>query len=251
MDWDKSALSRIENGGRRPGVEDLALLLGMYRVKGELRNELLAMARASEEPDWWWHGDNGLPRSVRALVSYESEAVRLTDWAPMLVPGLLQTPEYARSWMLADGVQPDSVDVRIAARMNRQRTIAGKAGYSAYLGEAALRALVGSAGTMATQLARIRAVAERPNVSIRVVPSTRFPHRAQLGSFHALEFSAAPPVVLVELIRTSVFMNEAQQTEPYLELADQLAAVALSETESRNLIARTQEWWSAKPLQSQ
>lgn len=240
MEWDKSALSRVENGSRRPSVEDLALLLGTYRVAGRLRNELLAMARGSDEPDWWWHGDSGLPRSVTALVSYESEAARVVDWAPMLIPGLLQTRDYARAWMLADRVDVSGVNARLTARMKRQRMLDHGFSYRAYLGEAALRTSVGDPAILAAQLAKLRSMSTRPNVSIRLVPIGLYPQRAQLGGFHALEFSAASPMVLVELIRTSVFMNEADQTDPYLELADELAAVALTESETTDLITRAQ-----------
>jgi predicted nucleic acid-binding protein len=80
-------------------------------------------------------------------------------------------------------------------------------------------------------------------VSVRVVPNDAGPHRGQLGAFLAMEFLGASPVVLVELLRSSVFMDEDWQTGAYLETVPRLSAVALSETESARLITGIQARW--------
>lgn len=244
--WDKSTLSRIENGGRQPAIEEVAQLLGVYRVTGELRDEVLQMARAVDEPGWWEHGNRGLPRSTTALASYEAEATRITDWAPLIMPGLLQTPDYAREWLLADGIEPEAAALRVDARMDRQRILSRQLRYTAFVGESALRTPVGGGETMARQLAALREAGSRQNMSVRVVPSHVGPHRGQIGVFHALEFAVTPPVVLIELLRSSLFMDEPWQTEPYLETVAQLGGVALGETESTRLITRMQARWSER-----
>jgi transcriptional regulator with XRE-family HTH domain len=149
IDWDKSTLSRLETGKRNMTVEEVAQLLGVYRVRGQLRDDLLATARTMDEPGWWEQGLWGLPKESATLADYESEAIRITDWAPLLVPGLLQTREYATAWMLADGIPVNAVEVRATARIRRQRILDSGVQYRAFVGEAALRAPVGNAATSA------------------------------------------------------------------------------------------------------
>lgn len=146
--------------------------------------------------------------------------------------------------MLADGVPSDSVDVRVRARTKRQRVLQHRPRYTAFIGESALRASVGDSATMARQMAVIREAAYRPNVSIRMVPYDAGPHRGQIGAFHQMEYTKVPPVVLIELLGASLFMDEAWQTEPYVEATIQLAGVALGETETIQAITQMQEVWS-------
>jgi len=243
VDWDKSTLSRLETGKRNMSAEEVAQLLGVYRVRGEARDELLAIVRTMDEPGWWDQGLQGLPKESLALAEYEAGAERITNWAPLLIPGLLQTMDYARAWMLATGTSPAGVELRLTARLRRQQILGTGLEYAAYLGEAALKTSVGDAATTARQLATIREIGKRRNVSIRVVPSGAGPHGGQLGSFIALEFPSAPPVVVVELLRSSVFMDDERQTAPYLETLSRLARIALDETESARLITRMQTRW--------
>lgn len=243
VDWDKSTLSRLETGKRNMTVEEVAQLLGVYRVRGEARDELLAIVRTMDEPGWWDQGLQGLPKESLTLAEYESQAVRITNWAPLHIPGLLQTMDYARSWLLATGTDPAGAELRLTARLRRQQILNTELKYVAFIGESALGTPVGDPATSAKQLAVIREIGKRHNVSIRVVPNGVPPHEGQLGSFVVLEFASAPAVVLVELLRSSVFMDEEKQTEPYLETLPRLARVALSETESAQLITQVQARW--------
>lgn len=240
LDWDKSTLSRLETGKRNLTVEEVAQLLGVYRVRGKVRDELLSIARTIDEPGWWDQGLQGLPKESAMLAEYESEATQIVDWAPLLVPGLLQTMDYSRAWLRATGSDPTGIELRITARLRRQQILHNSVNYVALIGETALRTRVGDAATCAGQLAAIRTAADRPNVSVRIVPSEADAHPGQLGSFLAMEFDAAPSVVLAELLRSSVFMDEYDQTAPYLEAVSRLSEVALSETESRQLLTRMQ-----------
>jgi transcriptional regulator with XRE-family HTH domain len=244
VDWDKSTLSRLETGKRNFTVEETAQLLGVYRVRGAERNDLLATARTMDEPGWWDQGLQGLPKESATLAEYESEATRIIDWAPLLIPGLLQTMDYSRAWLLATGTDPGGVELRLTARLRRQQLLNTPTKYVAFLGEAALLTSVGNPSVSAAQLAHIRQLGRRRNISVRVVPSATGPHEGQLGSFLAMEFAKAPPVVMVELLRSSVFMDEERQTTPYFDTLSRLSSVALSETESARLITRMQTRWS-------
>lgn len=242
--WDKSTLSRIEQGSRTPTLAEVAQLLGVYRVVGDLCDDILRMARAVDEPGWWEHGNRGLPGSTTALSSYEQEAVAIIDWAPLLMPGLLQTADYTRAWLRTDGVEDDGVALRVDARMHRQRILGQGLRYTAFIGETTLRTAVGTSATMAGQLAALRSAGSRPDITVRVVPGHCGAHQGQTGAFHLMRFTDASPVVLVELLRSSVFMDEQWQSEPYTTAATGLAHVALGETESAQLITRMQARWS-------
>jgi transcriptional regulator with XRE-family HTH domain len=243
VDWDKSTLSRLETGKRKMTVEEVAQLLGVYRVRGAAKDELLATVRTMDEPGWWDQGLQGLPKESLTLAEYEADAAQITNWAPLLIPGLLQTMDYARAWLIATGTDPGGAELRLTARLRRQQILNTGLKYTAFIGEPALRTPVGDAATSARQLAAIREIGKRRNVSIRVVPNGTGPHEGQLGSFVALEFTTAPPVVLVELLRSSVFMDDDRQTGPYLETLSRLTHVALSETESARLITGMQARW--------
>jgi hypothetical protein len=95
----------------------------------------------------------GLPKSTTTLADYESEAIRITDWALLLIPGLLQTMDYSRAWMLADGIDPASIELRLTARLRRQHILTGDVKYVAFIGESALRTPVGGGASSAKQLA--------------------------------------------------------------------------------------------------
>ncbi|OZM72580.1 transcriptional regulator [Amycolatopsis antarctica] len=243
IDWDKSMLSRLETGKRNMSVEEVAQLLGVYRVRGQQRDDLLAIARAMDEPGWWEQSVPELPAGLATLADFESEAVRIADWAPLLIPGLLQTSAFSRAWLGSVGVAESVIDSRVRARARRQRILAGEVQYVAYVGEAALHTAVGGGVTAAAQLAHLREVSRWPNVSVRIVPIGSVPPRAQLGAFIALEFADSPTVVHVELVRSSVFMDEDRQTDPYIGTLTAVDSVALSETESAGLITRYQARW--------
>jgi transcriptional regulator with XRE-family HTH domain len=236
--WSKTILSRLETGLRNISIEDVAGLLGVYRVTGAKRDQLIAMARNIDEPGWWEQGLTGLPATSATLADYESRANDFTDWSPLLIPGLLQTMAYSRAFMLADGINPAGVELRLTARLRRQQVLnRSDVRYTALIGEPALRTRVGDHMIQAAQLRAIIAVASRPNVSIRVVPSNAEGHPGQLGGFLLLRFpEGGVPVVHVEMARSGAFLDEQRLTDPYFQSLSRIQGVALSETESSRAI---------------
>lgn len=242
LGWDKSKLSRTENGLRTANPDEVATLLGLYKITGERYDRLLATAKTLDEPGWWQQGLPGLPSDSGILADYESEAAKITHWAPLMIPGLLQTMDYSRAWMQADGIPDNDVEVRLTVRMRRQHVLVSESvDYVAYLGEAALRTPVGSAPVMTRQLDALLKASRRPNVSIRVVPTGVPTGRGQLGPFFALEFDEWSPVVHVELLRSGIFMDVDELTGPYLETVRHLDGVGLSEDETARMITRVKD----------
>jgi hypothetical protein len=228
--WQNTTAS-LRSSGVTATARPSSALLAAYGVKGVERDRLIGMSKNLDEPGWWAVGLPGLPSESATLASYESEASRLLSWE-LLVPGLLQTMEYTRAFMLGDGIAADQVEMRLMARLRRQQVLK-RAGLEFFgvIGEAALRSGVGGPDVMYAQLKHIREGSEERGVSVRVVPSDSPAHPGMVGGFMLLEFPTARPVVHVELARTAVFLDEAPMTGPYQDAFERLDAVALSARE--------------------
>lgn len=235
--WSESKVSRLETGARNVTSEDVATLLAIYEITGPERDRLIAKSRTADEPGWWETTFRGLPQDSVTLASHEAEATRITSWALKLVPGLLQTMEYSRAYMIADGVPEQDIGVRVMARQRRQEVLS-RANYTAYLAEGVLRQKVGSVGTMAAQLRHLLQASRQPNITLRVISDESDAHSGLVGSFMMMEFDTVPPIVYVELRRSSVFLDGLADTYPYGETLDQLASLSMDEEDSRRCIVR-------------
>lgn len=226
------AVSRLETGKRNISVDEVAGLLALYGVTGLRREQLLTMARALDEPGWWELSMPGVTRESALLADYEEHATRITSWAPLLIPGLLQTMDYSRSFMLEDGLERAQVEARLTARLRRQaRLDRPDVEYLALIGESALP---GADDIQVAQLDALLRAADRANVTVRVVPTDVIPRQARLGAFILLE---SPVVVHVELARSGAFLDEPSFTDPYLALLGRVEKVALDERESVRCIS--------------
>jgi hypothetical protein len=235
--WSESKVSRLETGARNVTSEDVATLLAIYDITGPERDSLIAKARTADAPGWWETTFKGLPQDSVTLASHEADAIRITNWAPLIVPGLLQTMEYSRAYMLADGIREQDIGVRVMARQRRQQVLS-RVGYTAYLAEGVLRQKVGDASTLAAQLRHLVQASRQPNITVRVLPGETDAHSGLIGSFMMMEFDTVPPVVHVELRRSSVFLDGPADTYAYEETLNELASLSLDEEDSRRCINR-------------
>jgi transcriptional regulator with XRE-family HTH domain len=231
LQWSPATMSRIENGKRHISAEDVATILATYRVPVAQRDALVARAKAIDEPGWWSRPLPGVPLDLGALVSYEVEAIAITDWSINIIPGLLQTYDYAKAFMLDDGVPEDDIETRWMARLRRQQ-ILPKVDYTAYIGEAAIRTPFGGAAFI-DQLKHLHEATKR-GLGVRVVPEHR-PHASLLQSWMLLEFPDSPPIVHCELLRSGVFLHDDEAAAYATHLA-RLNKIALSTTETRDML---------------
>lgn len=236
LGWNKARLSRLETGVTNPTVDVVASLLTIYRINDDRRERLLEAVRAVDEPGWW-EKTAGMTKESATLADYEHEASELISWAPLLIPGLLQTMDYAGAFLETSGLGPDDIGARLGARRERQRAVSARR-YTAYIGEPALRAVVGGRRVMDAQLT---ALERRDDVTIRVVPTLCAAHSGQLGGFLLLRFPSAPVVVHHEMLASGVFLDDPALTAPYETAVTQIGAVALGETESARLITQIRE----------
>ncbi|WP_286901049.1 helix-turn-helix transcriptional regulator [Thermocrispum sp.] len=238
--WDFNRLHRIEKGQGPYNPEEISGLLGLYRVTGDRRDRILATVRSLDEPGWWELA--GVTKTMGALADYENDAQKITEWAPLLIPGLLQTMDYARS---AIGFDPNldtaDIEARLTVRVRRQQILKGDVEYRVFLGLTALKATVGSREILARQLAALLNIGQQDNITLRVVLPEADARGALLGPFSVLEFDEWQPVVDVENLRGTVFLDTEEHTGIYLGVLSQLNAVALGETESMRLIERLKE----------
>ncbi|HEY3259121.1 MAG TPA: Scr1 family TA system antitoxin-like transcriptional regulator [Pseudonocardiaceae bacterium] len=174
MDWSSSKLIRIETGAVNISTNDLRALLNLYEMPPDRIIGLVELARAAREvPRWNIYRDVASPAFI-AFLGYESSAKIVRSFEPLLVPGLLQTEEYARAVIgVAEADNPQRIDALVDLRVQRQEILTRQpstAQFHFILDEAAIRRRVGGPDVMRRQLLQLREVAEYPNVTVRVVP---------------------------------------------------------------------------------
>jgi len=229
LGWSASTVSRTENGMRNISSEDVAALLVLYGVTGKERDRLLALARESDQPGWWETQHPGLPSQLTALIGFESQATQIVDVELILMPGLLQTPEYARAMLDAASVPGLQAETRVATRLGRQALLSRPAPpeYLAIVDESVLRRPVGGKAVMAEQIRHMCRATERPNVAVQVIPYDLGAHAGLSGSYVLLEFAKARTIVHLEHKRSSLFLDEPDDIAPFVATVDTLRNVAL------------------------
>jgi hypothetical protein len=226
-------MSRIENGKRHISAEDVASILAVYRIPMDQRGALIRRAKAIDEPGWWSRPLPGVPEELGALASYEAEANAIVDWSVNVIPGLLQTYEYATAYMLALGLPADDIEMRWMARLRRQQVVP-KLDYTAYIYEAVVRTPFG--GTAFTGQLEHLVDATMRGRSVRLVPEHR-PEAAPLQSWMLMTFPDSPPIVHVELLRGGVFLHD-NEVAPYTDHLSRLGKIALSTAETRDILRK-------------
>jgi transcriptional regulator with XRE-family HTH domain len=243
LDCSGTRISRIETGriSIRPG--DVRELLEIYGVTGTEADLLVQLAREARQKGWWHTYGPALPPWFGAYVGLEAAAARFRDFQSMVMPGLLQTEDYARAVLRAAPYpgSPDAIDRQVALRMERQRILAQPSPPDVWLvlTESVIRIRVGGPAVMQAQLRHLIEVAERPNVTLQVLPFTTAAHVHPISPFTILEFpdTADPTVVYLEHLTGSLFLEAEDEVSRYTVVFDHLRAEALGTTASLDLIA--------------
>jgi transcriptional regulator with XRE-family HTH domain len=193
MDWSLSKLIRIENGSVSISTNDLKAILQYYKITDSDRvADLIAMGRVARERSWWSEYRDIASRQTLQLIEYEAAAMISRNFQLSVVPGLLQTEEYARAVLEENNAQRsgDEVDVLVSIRMHRQELIdrAEPPLLFFIMDEGVVRRQVGGPAVMHRQLQRLIDVSAKPNVTVEVVPFSAGFHPGTLGSFVIHEF---------------------------------------------------------------
>ncbi len=185
-----------------------------------------------------WTPSSSLPGQLGTLISYENEAVRITQISD-IVPGLLQSADYARA-MVAATPGPYPMADLVLARMGRQALLRSRNApvYTAYLDEVAFRRVVGGPAVMADQLDLL---IDHAHATVRVIPEAIGPQPGWMiggrGMGTILEFADADPVVYLEHLATGTYLDRRSDTSVYLEALATLSAVAMTPDDSAKVIA--------------
>ncbi|MEU2910117.1 helix-turn-helix domain-containing protein [Streptomyces massasporeus] len=247
--WHQSKVSRIETGTSGVKPADVRLLLDAYGVAESQLRELLMVLAGSEDSGGrhhWWHAYRGvLPPTYRDFISLESQAGAMRTLETSVVPGLLQTPEYARAVTRAtvEGLPEDRLDTLVEVRLARQDVLRADPPLklSAVLDEAVLRREVGGPGVMARQLERLVEAARLPQVRLQVLPFAAGAHIGVTGPFVIFSFSSTSDldVVVLDHLTSSLYLERKEDLQAYTEAFNSLQIHALSPEDSLDFIAGT------------
>jgi len=228
-------ISRIENGIVSVRVVDLRLLLDRYGDQDqEHRAYLERLARESNKRGWWQDYDDTIPPYYADFIGLETDASYIKTWEATIVPGLLQTPEYARAVMLANPamISPDKLENFISIRHERQARLerGTDVRLDAVIWEAALITTVGSDEVQRGQLDRLLELMDRPNISVQVLPLEAGDKASMSGSFVMFGFGRERSVstVFVENLTSSQYLERDQELRGYTLVFDALRSAALS-----------------------
>ena len=238
-----STLRRIEQG--RVGLKGPALkaLLDRYDViDAELRETLLSMARTGKQRGWWAKYAD-LPGSYRQYIGLESAASEIQNFETLVVPGMLQTEEYARAIISADASQPtpQATDERVTVRMERQKLLTEeKLRLFAVIDEAVLHRQIGGPEVMREQLSALLNAQKRWNVTVQVIPFREGAYASMVSSFHILSFDEGPGVVYIEGLTGDLYA-EGEDVDRCARVFSNLRAAALSPTASTAMIKKIRD----------
>ncbi|GAA1870648.1 helix-turn-helix domain-containing protein [Actinomadura bangladeshensis] len=244
LEWANSTLFRIETGRTRPQPRSVRELLDLYGVTGPEKEGLIQLAREARQPGWWHSFRDVLPNPYEVFIGLEAGAASIRTFQPLGVPGLLQTPDYARA-MIRGGPQEldaDEIDRRLQVRMARQRVLAktDRPRLWVVLDEGALHRIVGSETIMREQLSHMITMSEQGKTTIQVIPFRCGAHAGTTGPFVILGFAEAtdPDVVYLEAIPDGIYLEGTSDIEAYMVAFDRLLAAALHPDASISLIKR-------------
>lgn len=247
--WHQSKVSRIETGTSGVKPADVRLLLDAYGLADVQLREVLLVLAGSEDNGGrhhWWHAYRGvLPPTYRDFISLESQASAMRTLETTVVPGLLQTPEYARAVTEAalEGASEERLDTLVEVRLARQDVLRADPPLelSAVLDEAVLRRQVGGPGVMTRQLERLVEAARLPQVRLQVLPFTAGAHIGVTGPFVIFSFSRTSDldVVVLDHLTSSLYLEWKEDLRAYSEAFHALSVHALSPEDSLDFIAGT------------
>jgi transcriptional regulator with XRE-family HTH domain len=246
--WSASKVSRIETGRVAVHHGDVADLLDLYGLTGgPLRDELVEIARESGKRGWWQSYRDVLPGHITPILDFEASSSAIRFVHNQLVPGLLQTPAYARALIRScnPDAEPDQVDRLVSLRLDRQKVLerADPPRLWVILDEAALRRPVGGGQAMREQLRKLAEQSEAAYTVVQVIPFQAGEHTGLDMPFTILSFPGddEPDVVYLEQFTTACYIEDEYDVKRYSGNFNRLRASALDPARTRTLIMRATE----------
>lgn len=237
LDWSTSKLIRIEKGTVGISVTDLKALLLQYRITDDAEvDEFVAMARASKKAAWWQQYRGTYSQQFLTFLELEASALRLRQFQGLLIPGLLQTPEYIDALLSHGEATPERRREGAGIRLKRQEMLTdGGPECHFIIDESALYRRVGDDQAMRGQLLRLKEVAGHPRVTIQIMPFDAGVHKGMKGSFEIMELSDEPGdyVLLVDHpYKDHLYQEPNDETREFVEIFPELEKIALPASET-------------------
>lgn len=241
LGWSASRVSRLLSGKRGGNEVDVSAFLAVCRVRGSEREKLLELCRSQNTPGWLQQHGSRLPRQVVTLIDHENRATEIGEFQSFVLPGLLQTGDYTRGVLSRSANIPvTEINNRVASRLARQSLFsqARPPKFSYFVHESVLHVPVGGKKVMSEQLDHLVRMSTRSCLTLRVVPLALGAHAGMNGTFTLIDFAEFRPVVYLESATSSLFLEKPEEIEAHRRILAELAATALGEEDTRELIAK-------------
>ncbi|TDD87367.1 XRE family transcriptional regulator [Actinomadura darangshiensis] len=227
LEWSEAKMWRIETGQTSLRSHDVETMCRVYGAPDELKVALMGLAKETKGKGWWHAYGDVIPDGFDLFIGLEEAAQSLEEYSPELVPGLFQTPDYARAVISNNTrLQDEDIDRRVQLRVQRQTLVTRPTSpptIRVALNEAVVRRVVGGPAVMAAQLDGLAELNERPHVSIRVVPYEVGAHRGlDTGPFILMRFPTTgdgrdhePPIVYVQGFTGALYLDKPREIDRY------------------------------------
>ncbi len=243
-------LHYIETAVVAPRSRDLEeILFDLYQVPQERREHYLQAARNARKRGWWEKQDEGVavPKWFSLYLGLEQGASEIYAWETQLIPGLLQTKDYAHAVIGSATAEQSTEEIEklVNVRLARQSILAGNEAirFWAVLDETALRREVGGREVMREQIERILTVSSYPRVTVQVLPQPSGIHEGMLGSFSILGFPAPsdPGAIYIEYRTGAVYLEQPSEIKAHQIAFEHLRIAALKPDQSRSRLKQILE----------
>ncbi|MER5781884.1 helix-turn-helix transcriptional regulator [Streptomyces mobaraensis] len=240
---DNTKISRIETGRHRVTRLELETLFALYEVADEkMREWLIALAAEGNQRTWWRGHSNRLNPDFKELLTHESDAARITAFQSQLVPGLLQTREYATAVIrdVSSHLTDEDVDYFVGIRLARQEILRQKnpPQYLVLLQEGAIRQQIGGPIVLADQLRHLIAMNRTPQLTIQIVPFYQYGWTAAQGPFTVFSYPKPLDLEVVHIphLGGSLYLEDDEVIRKSWRTIARLKAAALSSAQSAELM---------------
>lgn len=240
LECSQSKISRIETGHTTATVRDVRDMISIYGIVGVESEDLLQIAREARQKGWWASYSTVL---TSAYVGFEAAAGSIRAYEQQVVPGLLQTEDYAKAMIRSarPDITSEEVEQRVRVRLSRQSLLSQDDPIDVWvvLDETVVSRPVGGDEVMRDQLKRLVEAADQPNVTIQILPFDVGAHAGMDGTFTILDFPEPgdPPVVYAENATGGLFLEKVEELQKYAFIFDHIRAAAIRPEDSVALIA--------------
>jgi transcriptional regulator with XRE-family HTH domain len=244
LDWSVSKVNRIENGEVTISLTDVRALLGLLRVTDTAQVEELTRDARTARKRGWWDEPDYRPHFTAALLQltqFEAEATTIRSFQPTLIPGVLQTPDYARAILeVWNDLPPETMAARQRLRARRSQELFGRQPVPTYLlvlDESAILREVGGAAVMAEQLQALLESIESYGVILRIVPLVDGAAISTVGGFTILNLGTEENAIMYqEAVLDDTITDAHDMIERYRHTFEKMWELALSPAASTRLV---------------